>query len=97
MSEKITLGLPWPWVLKRGLIRGDKFYFFAVSRFTFCMGGELLQDGFVLFLGPINLGWASISSFKEREAKAIEAQRAGTTKIGPVADESAVGSADLPK
>lgn len=30
-------------------------------------------------------------------AKAIEARRAATTKIGAVEDESAVGNADLPK
>jgi hypothetical protein len=30
-------------------------------------------------------------------AQAIEAQRAATTKIGAVADESAVGEADAPK
>jgi hypothetical protein len=35
--------------------------------------------------------------FEAENAQAIEAQRAGTTEIGPVADESAVRVANAPK
>ena len=73
--DAVTLGLPWPWVLKRHFIRGDRFFFFSVSPCTFVLGCELLRDGFVLFLGPFNIGWASISSFRNRQAKAMETRQ----------------------
>lgn len=72
-EERPTIGLPWPWRLKRNYIRGDRFFFFAVSPCTFAVGGELLRDGFVLFLGPINIGWASISSWERRDVARLQA------------------------
>lgn len=95
MTEQTTLGLPWPWVLKKHLTVGDRFFFFSVSPCTFAIGGELLKDGFILLLGPMNIGWASISSFKRREAQAIEAQRAETGNTDSV-HESAVPEGNAP-
>jgi hypothetical protein len=79
-----TIGLPWPWKLKRHIVRGDRFYFFSVSPCTFAVGAELLQDGFVLFLGPVNVGWASISSWERRDkqARAILTDNAGDPEHG---------------
>jgi hypothetical protein len=68
--SKTTLGLPYPWKLQRHLIRGDRFYFFAFSPATLAFGFEFLRDGFVVFLGCFNVGWASISSFERREREA---------------------------
>jgi len=75
MTDEVTLGLPAPWRMKRHLIRGDRYFFFAVSERTFAIGFEFLMDGFVAFIGPMIIGWASISKFREREAsRATEAR-----------------------
>src|SRR4051794_14044359 len=48
----------------------------------------------------VNRDWSKANQEWSAElaaaAQAIEAQRAGTTKIGPVADESAVAESDAP-
>ena len=51
-----------------------------------------LEEGF-----PFEVRTLAGEILERSPAKAIEARRAGTTKICPVVDESAVGSADLPK
>jgi hypothetical protein len=94
-----TLGLPFPWKLKAGKRIGDRFFFFSVSPLTLAVGFEFLRDGFVLLLGPMNIGWASISSFNRRAdeedrklaqaiASAIEA-RSDATGTGAAEGESA--------
>lgn len=64
-----TLGLPFPWVMKAHKTIGDRFFFFSVSPCTLALGFEFLRDGFVLLLGPMNIGWASIASFDKRDAE----------------------------
>jgi hypothetical protein len=94
-----TIGLPWPWILKRHWIIGDRFFFFSVSPLTFAIGGECLRDGLCIYLGPINVGWASISAFNAKAAEedarfeaavasAIEA-RSDATGTGAAEGESA--------
>ncbi len=96
MTEPTTLGLPFPWILKRHFIRGDRFFFFSVSPCTLCFGFEFLRDGFVLLLGPMNIGWASISSARRRAAQRIEARSDETLQAAQPEGQEPDGEADAP-
>lgn len=71
-----TIGLPAPWILKRHKIVGDRFFFFSVSPRTFAIGVELLLDGAILFFGPCNIGWASMSAFRKKQREREQAMTA---------------------
>lgn len=55
-----TIGLPYPWKFRKIGIRKKTCFFAATSPRTFAFGGEVLQDGFILFLGCFSFGWAKM-------------------------------------
>lgn len=61
---------------------GDTFVFAATTFRAIAVGFEVLEDGFVLFLGPMCIGWASVSSFwrRENERRAALAEVAAMLK-----------------
>jgi len=68
VAAALEIGLPWPWRFHKIAIRGDTCYFWATSPRTFALGFEDLRDGFVIFLGPLCVGWGSISAAMNRAA-----------------------------
>jgi hypothetical protein len=61
-----AVALPWPWEPIRHVVFGDWFLFCGASWRSFAIGGEAIQAGLVIFLGPFLVGIASMSAYAAR-------------------------------
>lgn len=69
----LTIGLPYPWKMRKLATARGRCFFWAISSRTFALGAESLQDGFVAFLGCFVVGWAKMPVRKSKTPGRVDA------------------------